>query len=165
MESDLLQFLVPLYAANANHGPSICIGECVLDHNHVHRIGPHIFHHGVHPLYGRHPAYHQSIFVVFVSAVLWRLHHFVLVRTLLDAVYIFGYLGRLIDFVSRNIRSYMMSNLFESASIGSVSTVIVFLMTYMPYIILVALSTIVSTGSKIFAVIYAWNFQRSEFSN
>lgn len=46
----------------------------------------------------------------------------------------------------------MISTLFSSASIGSVSAVILFLMTYMPYIVIIALGTTLSACSKFLAV-------------
>lgn len=47
---------------------------------------------------------------------------------------------------------YMISAFFSSASIGSVSAVILFLMTYMPYIVIIALGATLSTFSKVLAV-------------
>lgn len=46
----------------------------------------------------------------------------------------------------------MVSTFFTSASIGSVSTVILFLMTYMPYILIISLGAILSMCSKALAV-------------
>lgn len=46
----------------------------------------------------------------------------------------------------------MISSFFSSASIGSVSAVILFLITYMPYIVIVSLGTALSSLSKFLAV-------------
>lgn len=58
---------------------------------------------------------------------------------------------------------YMCSMFFSSASIGSVSTVILFLTTFLPYIIIISLGATLSFGSKFFASLsfstafcYAW---------
>lgn len=51
----------------------------------------------------------------------------------------------------------MVSTFFSSASIGSVSAVILFLMTYMPYIVIIALGTVLSTFSKVLAVSYPFD--------
>lgn len=47
---------------------------------------------------------------------------------------------------------YMCSMFFQSASIGSVSTVILFLTTFLPYIIIISLGATLSFASKFFAV-------------
>lgn len=59
----------------------------------------------------------------------------------------------------------MASTFFSSASIGSVSAVILFLMTFLPYIIIVSLGTVLSASGKFFASLslstafcYAWQF-------
>ncbi|XP_055631846.1 glucosylceramide transporter ABCA12 [Toxorhynchites rutilus septentrionalis] len=58
---------------------------------------------------------------------------------------------------------YMCSMFFASASIGSVSTVILFLATFLPYIIIISLGAVLSFGSKVVASLsfstafcYAW---------
>lgn len=58
---------------------------------------------------------------------------------------------------------YMCSMFFQSASIGSVSTVILFLTTFLPYIIIISLGATLSFASKFFASLsfstafcYAW---------
>ncbi|XP_041781594.1 ATP-binding cassette sub-family A member 12 [Anopheles merus] len=58
---------------------------------------------------------------------------------------------------------YMCSMFFNSASIGSVSTVILFLITFLPYIIIIALGATLSSVAKFFANLsfstafcYAW---------
>ncbi|XP_055530518.1 ATP-binding cassette sub-family A member 13 [Wyeomyia smithii] len=58
---------------------------------------------------------------------------------------------------------YMCSMFFASASIGSVSTVILFLATFLPYIIIISLGAVLSTGWKFVASLsfstafcYAW---------
>lgn len=61
--------------------------------------------------------------------------------------------------------SYMTSTFFSTASIGSVSTVILFLMTFLPYIIIISLGAILSPLGKFFASLslstafcYAWHY-------
>jgi hypothetical protein len=61
--------------------------------------------------------------------------------------------------------SYMSSSFFSTASIGSVSTVILFLMTFLPYIIIISLGAILSTFGKLVASLslstafcYAWHY-------
>ncbi|XP_053683429.1 retinal-specific phospholipid-transporting ATPase ABCA4 [Sabethes cyaneus] len=58
---------------------------------------------------------------------------------------------------------YMCSMFFSSASIGSVSTVILFLTTFLPYIIIISLGAVLSTGWRFVASLsfstafcYAW---------
>ena len=58
----------------------------------------------------------------------------------------------------------MASNFFSTASIGSVSTVILFLMTFLPYIIIISLGTVLSMFGKFIASLslstafcYAWH--------
>lgn len=57
--------------------------------------------------------------------------------------------------------SYMVSTFFSSASIGSVSTAILFLMTYMPYILIVTLDTLLNMWSKAATVSSSLNFYSS----
>lgn len=45
----------------------------------------------------------------------------------------------------------MASNFFSTASIGSVSTVILFLMTFLPYIIIISLGAVLNTFGKFLA--------------
>lgn len=59
----------------------------------------------------------------------------------------------------------MSSTFFSTASIGSVSTVILFLMTFLPYIIIISLGAILSTFGKFVASLslstafcYAWHY-------
>lgn len=59
----------------------------------------------------------------------------------------------------------MSSSFFSTASIGSVSTVILFLMTFLPYIIIISLGATLSAFGKIMASIslstafcYAWHY-------
>lgn len=59
----------------------------------------------------------------------------------------------------------MASTFFSTASIGSVSTVILFLMTFLPYIIIVSLGTVLSTFGKFIANLsfatafcYGWHY-------
>jgi hypothetical protein len=59
----------------------------------------------------------------------------------------------------------MASNFFSTASIGSVSTVILFLMTFLPYIIIVSLGTVLSMFGRFIANLslstafcYAWRY-------
>ena len=63
----------------------------------------------------------------------------------------------------RLLSSYMCSMFFNSASIGSVSTVILFLITFLPYIIIIALGATLSSAAKFVANLsfstafcYAW---------
>lgn len=58
----------------------------------------------------------------------------------------------------------MASTFFSSASIGSVSAVILFLMTFLPYIIIISLGSVLSLSGKFFASLsvstafcYAWH--------
>lgn len=51
-----------------------------------------------------------------------------------------------------NYFSYMGSTFFSSASIGSVSTVILFLTTFLPYIIVVALGTTLTSKYRFITV-------------
>lgn len=46
----------------------------------------------------------------------------------------------------------MTSTFFSTASTGSVSAVILFLITFMPYIIIIALGASLSFGAKVLAV-------------
>lgn len=46
----------------------------------------------------------------------------------------------------------MGSTFFSSASIGSVSTVILFLTTFLPYIVVIALGTTLSRSSRFITV-------------
>jgi hypothetical protein len=59
----------------------------------------------------------------------------------------------------------MASTFFSTASIGSVSTVILFLMTFLPYIIIISLGAVLSTIGKFLASLslstafcYAWHY-------
>lgn len=59
----------------------------------------------------------------------------------------------------------MASTFFSTASIGSVSTVILFLMTFLPYIIIISLGAILSVFGKFLASLslstafcYAWHY-------
>ena len=59
----------------------------------------------------------------------------------------------------------MTSAFFSSASIGSVSTVILFLITFMPYIIIISLGAVLSNTGKFFASMslstsfcYCWHY-------
>jgi hypothetical protein len=59
----------------------------------------------------------------------------------------------------------MSSTFFSTASIGSVSTVILFLMTFLPYIIIISLGAVLSSSGKFFASLslstafcYAWHY-------
>lgn len=59
----------------------------------------------------------------------------------------------------------MAASFFSSASIGSVSTVILFLMTFLPYIIIISLGAVLSTFGKLLASLslstafcYAWHY-------
>lgn len=59
----------------------------------------------------------------------------------------------------------MASTFFSTASIGSVSTVILFLMTFLPYIIIISLGAILSTFGKFVASLslstafcYSWHY-------
>lgn len=59
----------------------------------------------------------------------------------------------------------MSSTFFSTASIGSVSTVILFLMTFLPYIIIISLGAVLSTFGKFLASLslstafcYAWHY-------
>lgn len=59
----------------------------------------------------------------------------------------------------------MASTFFSTASIGSVSTVILFLMTFLPYIIIISLGAVLSTFGKILsslslstAFCYVWHY-------
>lgn len=59
----------------------------------------------------------------------------------------------------------MTSAFFSSASIGSVSTVILFLITFMPYIIIISLGAVLSSTGKFFASLslstsfcYCWHY-------
>lgn len=60
--------------------------------------------------------------------------------------------------------SFMASTFFSTASIGSVSTVILFLMTFLPYIIIISLGAVLSSLGKFIASLslstafcYAWH--------
>jgi len=59
----------------------------------------------------------------------------------------------------------MASTFFSTASIGSVATVILFLMTFLPYIIIISLGAILSSFGKFLASLslstafcYAWHY-------
>lgn len=59
----------------------------------------------------------------------------------------------------------MASTFFSTASIGSVATVILFLMTFLPYIIIISLGAVLSTFGKLLASLslstafcYAWHY-------
>lgn len=59
----------------------------------------------------------------------------------------------------------MASTFFSTASIGSVSTVILFLMTFLPYIIIISLGAVISGFTKFIASLslstafcYAWHY-------
>lgn len=59
----------------------------------------------------------------------------------------------------------MASTFFSTASIGSVSTVILFLMTFLPYIIIISLGAVISGLTKFLASLslstafcYAWHY-------
>lgn len=59
----------------------------------------------------------------------------------------------------------MASTFFSTASIGSVSTVILFLMTFLPYIIIISLGTVLGTFGKFLASLslstafcYSWQY-------
>lgn len=59
----------------------------------------------------------------------------------------------------------MASTFFSTASIGSVSTVILFLITFLPYIIIISLGAVLSTFGKFLASLsfstafcYAWHY-------
>lgn len=59
----------------------------------------------------------------------------------------------------------MASTFFSTASIGSVSTVILFLMTFLPYIIIISLGAVLNTFGKFVASLsfstafcYAWHY-------
>lgn len=59
----------------------------------------------------------------------------------------------------------MASSFFASASIGSVSTVILFLTTFLPYIIIISLGAVLSFCGKVLASLslstafcYAWHY-------
>lgn len=59
----------------------------------------------------------------------------------------------------------MSSNFFSTASVGSVATVILFLMTFLPYIIIVSLGTVLSMFGRFIANLsvstafcYAWRY-------
>jgi len=59
----------------------------------------------------------------------------------------------------------MASTFFSTASIGSVSTVILFLMTFLPYIIIISLGAVLSSFGKFIASLslstafcYAWHY-------
>lgn len=59
----------------------------------------------------------------------------------------------------------MASTFFSTASIGSVATVILFLMTFLPYIIIISLGAVLSTFGKFLASLslstafcYAWHY-------
>lgn len=59
----------------------------------------------------------------------------------------------------------MASTFFSTASIGSVSTVILFLMTFLPYIIIISLGAVISGFTKFLASLsmstafcYAWHY-------
>jgi hypothetical protein len=59
----------------------------------------------------------------------------------------------------------MASSFFSTASIGSVSTVILFLMTFLPYIIIISLGAVLSSFGKFIASLslstafcYAWHY-------
>ena len=59
----------------------------------------------------------------------------------------------------------MASTFFSTASIGSVSTVILFLMTFLPYIIIISLGAVLGTFGKFLASLsfstafcYAWHY-------
>lgn len=59
----------------------------------------------------------------------------------------------------------MASTFFSTASIGSVSTVILFLMTFLPYIIIISLGAVLNSLGKFIASLslstafcYAWHF-------
>ncbi|CRL04038.1 CLUMA_CG017154, isoform A [Clunio marinus] len=61
--------------------------------------------------------------------------------------------------------SFMSSTFFSTASIGSVSTVILFLMTFLPYIIIISLGAVLSSFGKFLASLslstafcYAWHY-------
>lgn len=69
----------------------------------------------------------------------------------------------IIDVYFKN--SYMASTFFSTASVGSVSTVILFLMTFLPYIIIISLGSVLSSFGKFLASLsfstafcYAWHF-------
>lgn len=48
--------------------------------------------------------------------------------------------------------SYMTSAFFTKATIGSVSSAIIFLMTFMPYIVIVSVGSSLTTATKIVMV-------------
>lgn len=59
----------------------------------------------------------------------------------------------------------MASSFFSTASIGSVSTVIIFLMTFLPYIIIISLGAVLNTFGKFITSLslstsfcYAWHY-------
>ena len=59
----------------------------------------------------------------------------------------------------------MASTFFSTASIGSVSTVILFLMTFLPYIIIISLGAVLSSFGKFIASLslstafcYSWHY-------
>lgn len=48
--------------------------------------------------------------------------------------------------------SYMISTMFSSASLSAVTTVVMFLLTYMPYVIVIAMEAVFGLGYKLLIV-------------
>lgn len=48
--------------------------------------------------------------------------------------------------------SYMISTIFSSASLAAVTTVVMFLLTYMPYVVVIAMEASMSLSWRIFIV-------------
>lgn len=48
----------------------------------------------------------------------------------------------------------MISTMFSSASLAAVTTVVMFLLTYMPYVIVIARETVFGLGYKLLIVSY-----------
>lgn len=59
--------------------------------------------------------------------------------------------------------SYMTSAFFTKATIGSVSSAIIFLMTFMPYIVIVSVGSAMTTTTKIVMVSCTLEYIHWEF--
>lgn len=115
----------------------------------------------------------EQIVDLHLLTYIWLVCHFILVSTkmiinknnMINTSCCNAQVRRLILFYNKFHYSFMASTFFSTASIGSVSTVILFLMTFLPYIIIISLGAVLNTLGKFIASLslstafcYAWHY-------
>lgn len=92
---------------------------------------------------------------------LYLLDNMLLVRNLLKisynhkTIYAIHKVSRYLEFnhcIFQLNFSYMISTMFSSASLAAVTTVVMFLLTYMPYVIVIAMEAVFGLGYKLLIV-------------